>query len=147
MRRILKKTFKCGHKGLGKYCRRCQLIEQERLAAQLAEAEKLRRAEEAKLQRRNYLAMLEELGVKVGEIPFTVAQKAGRIVADIHSGVPYFRYKWKRLKAMGQRSVIRIRVNRKYRLIFFETENGLRFQELLPHHEYDLRLSTGGWQV
>jgi|GEM_PF-6094954 hypothetical protein len=133
-----KKRFECGHKAFGKICRRCIYLENERLRYQ-------RMQEQKELERRELEAIAKELGVNPAGYRKNVLLKAYNIVKQIREGAPFARFNWRLLKAMGQREIIRIKVDRCHRLIFRVDKMGTKFLELLTHERYNTRLASGGW--
>lgn len=124
---MARKTFSCGHKGKGQYCHRC---------AQESELH------EQQIARKNdQLAWKNSFNndpVDLRKLISTkrLVDKARKIIADIHNGRPYVRYRGKRLKF--DRHIISVPLNRDWRLIFYESGGKIRCRELMSHEEYNV---------
>jgi hypothetical protein len=128
---IRKTNFPCGHRGKGRYCHRCA-----------CEAEIAKRRDQAKSE---WKSRLSSAPIPLGHLPADVADKTLGVIAELERGASYLDYLGKRLKTMGRRDIISIRIGRRHRLICRESNGSLEFVEALTHEEYNSRLASGGW--
>jgi hypothetical protein len=145
MRRIMKKNFSCGHRGLGQYCHRCVAEKALELKASQHKREKEQKEQERVRRKLDLMNIEQELNVKHGTFPVHVLKKAHKIVESIRKGESIQNFKAKKLKTIGQRSIIRIKVNDGHRIIFIQNASDIRFLELLTHEKYNSRIASGGW--
>ncbi len=126
-----RKSFPCGHAGKGKYCHRCAAAEAERQkVAQI---------------KGDWQSRLRASPIPLDHLPKGVAENVLRVIEDLKSGKPYEDLKGKRLITMGQRDVISIPIQRRYRLICRDREGKIEPIEAITHEVYNSRLSSGGW--
>lgn len=119
-----KTTFPCGHTGRGKFCHRC--------------AQKKAKKAEDRQQRQSWQATFEADPIDLSGLPNTkLVKKARHILQAIAQGEPYINFKGKRLN--HDRTIITVPLNRDYRLIFYDLENGLSPQKILSHEDYNVK--------
>ncbi|SDY08743.1 hypothetical protein SAMN05421644_12833 [Allochromatium warmingii] len=123
----MKKTFPCGHTGKGQYCHRCK---QEQTRTEQICATQQNHKDWHKLFELDAID-LRPLNSK------NLVEKARKIIADIHAGGSYTIYKGKRMNY--DRHVISVPLNRDWRLIFQDTQDGIRCYQLLSHEQYNVK--------
>ncbi|PIR83885.1 hypothetical protein COU18_01880 [Candidatus Kaiserbacteria bacterium CG10_big_fil_rev_8_21_14_0_10_51_14] len=126
-----KKTFRCGHRGKGQVCHRCQQEARQRQA----NAQTM-----AKWNEKVFSAP-----VRVDHLPKEIAEKTLQIIAELKDGKPYLDFKGKRMVVMGQRDVISIPIGKRYRLICRDLDGVFEYVEVITHETYNNRLTAGGW--
>jgi hypothetical protein len=124
-RRRWRKRFDCGHRGFGRYCHRCadeRLVqERERLLQQSV--------------KQAWLLSFEQDTIDLRDLPAAIVVKARGIMQGLARGEDYRRWRGKRLRFA--RSVLRIPVGDRYRLICDWIEDSWVPRVVLSHEAYN----------
>ncbi len=113
-----KKIFPCGHAGYGKFCHKCKQVEDE------------------KTEKEDWNNLFSSDEVNLRELPNKhLVLKARKIIQSVISGAPYQNFGGKKMNY--DRRVISVPINADYRVLFKETEQGLKPFEVLSHEEYN----------
>lgn len=132
---MAKKQFPCGHVGKGQYCHRCA---QEQDQQEHLEHQKQAHAELRKQQKMAWEELFDTDPVDLRILQNRkLVEKARDIIRDLAKGGAYTDYKGKRMN--HDRTVISVPVNRDFRLIYHQTEQGLELISLMGHEEYNVR--------
>ncbi len=121
-------TFPCGHRGRGKTCHRC---EQAAQAQTQAHHQVTLRQE----QRQLWQAQFNDDPIDLRSLPRHVVEKARSILSDLQNGQHFTAMKGKRM--MFDRTVVRIPVGHRYRLLCREQDGQLIPWRVLSHEEYN----------
>ena len=132
-----KKLFKCGHRGKGQYCHRCQQSKTERER----KLKKERAIQERKEKAREQSQFLKDKGIifDANGTPQNVIEKAWQIVKKISEGISPFHLKGKKLKQ--GKNLISIPIGRNYRLLCLETLSSYKPFHLLTHENYNKKIN------
>jgi hypothetical protein len=120
--------FPCGHRGRGKVCHRC---EQEALAAAQAQQQ----AAQRQAQKQTWQSQFDHDPIDLRGLPRHVVEKARSILGDLQQGQHFTALKGKRM--IFDRTVIRIPVGHRYRLLCREQDGQLLPWRVLSHEEYN----------
>lgn len=126
-------TFPCGHRGRGQVCHRCQQEAQAKQAAQ-------HQAAARQQQRQTWQAQFDQDPIDLRGLPHHVIEKARSILQDIQQGEHFKTLKGKRM--IFDRTVIRIPVGHRYRLLCREQGGQLLPWRVLSHEEYNAYASN-----
>ncbi|QQE65869.1 hypothetical protein GFS31_25610 [Leptolyngbya sp. BL0902] len=126
-------TFPCGHRGRGQICHRCQ---QEALAKQAAQHQ----AADRQQQRQTWQAKFDLDPIDLRGLPRHVVEKARSILQDLQQGEHFKTLKGKRM--IFDRTVIRIPVGHRYRLLCREHNGQLLPWRVISHEEYNAYASN-----
>ena len=124
-----KKTFPCGHRGHSKECIRC------RQEAQEAERKAQEQAERQE-QRDEWVASFEMDVVDLRGLPEHVVMKSRSILADLHKGKHFQKLSGKRMRF--DKSVVRIPVGLRYRMLCREEKGRITPLMVLSHEDYNV---------
>lgn len=126
----MKKTFPCGHKGKGKYCHRCA-------AEKNASKKTQKNQQQDKQAKQAWLDTFADDPIDLQPLQLkSRILKARKIIRGIANGIPYTQFRGKRMNY--DRHVITIPINRDFRLIYHETDNGLELIEVIDHEKYNV---------
>lgn len=123
-----RKRFGCGHRGFGQVCQVCRVT----IGAVALERE-VRRREQVEW---NDLFELDPIDLR--KLPKTIVLKTRTIVAALGDGRDYRLFLGKRFEF--DRSVIRIPVTYRYRMICHEVNGIWTPREVLSHEDYNPRV-------
>lgn len=126
-------TFPCGHRGLGKTCHRCAQEAKAQTQAQQQAALRQR-------QRQQWQAQFQQDPIDLQGLPRHVIEKARSILSDLQQGQHFTALKGKRM--MFDRTVVRIPVGHRYRLLCREHHGQLTPWRVLSHEEYNAYASN-----
>lgn len=116
-----RKTFPCGHKGFGTFCRPCREREQA-LAGKAEERERRERAFEQDL-------------IDLRGLPDAVVRKARRVIKGLEEGADYRLFRGKALRQDD--GAISIPLGWSYRLLCRKTAEGIEPVRVLTHEDYN----------
>lgn len=119
-----KKTFPCGHKGLGQFCHSC--------------AQKQADQAQKRQEKEDWQATFRQDPIDLRSFPKDVVVKARQILQGLANGQSYHLFRGKRLN--HDRSIISIPVTRNYRLLYKDQGQG---SVLIPiavvsHEDYNV---------
>jgi len=120
--RKYRKRFKCGHRGFGRFCHCC------------ADRERLRKLRKDERQRSHKKTEKDTIGLY--KLPKAIAHKAHEILNQVAHGTEYWKLGGKRL--IGERSLIRIPVGYRYRLLCRKEEDRVVPLKVISHEAYNL---------
>lgn len=123
-----KKTFLCGHKGHGRECSRCKQEAQDA-------ARKAQEQAERQQQRDEWVASFEQDAVDLRGLPTHVVLKSRSIVADLQKGKHFQKLSGKRMHF--DKSVVRIPVGLRYRMLCREEKGRIIPLMVLSHEDYN----------
>ena len=123
-----KKQFDCGHRGFGRVCQVCRPAI---VAASL-------RKEIQRQEQEEWNALFELDSIDLRKFPKAVVLRTRTIVAALLGGEDYRLFLGKRFGF--DRSVIRIPVTYRYRLVCHEVDGVWTPTELLSHEDYNPRV-------
>ena len=118
-----KRTFPCGHRGMGKYCHVC------------AEKERARSAK--RQQKDEWKQTFAADPIDLQGLPKEIVAKARQILQGLAAGRDYREFSGKRLQ--HDRSEISIPVTRSYRLLCRASGSSLTPTRIMTHEEYNSR--------
>ena len=124
-----KRTFPCGHKGLGSFCHRCKQEEQ-----------KLEKQKQELTQKKNLREQKEDLFaqdlIDLRDLPREdLVLKARLIIQEVTKTKQYTKFKGKRLN--HNRHIISVPLNHDYRLIFRDVDGEIIPEKVMNHEEYN----------
>ena len=125
----MKKTFPCGHTGLGQYCHRCK-----------ARDDAYEKHREVKRAERAMLADATNVGVDMSGLPKHVAMKAADMIRKLKDGASYTDFHGKRLLEWG-RNMISIPMGWSYRILCRDSGDGVAPIAVLSHEQYNIEIS------
>ena len=120
-----KKRFACGHRGFGQYCHCC------------ADRRRLREAKQQQrsCQRQQWKATFAHDPIDLRRLPKAIVLKARQILAALSQGEGFWKFAGKRLSF--DRSLIRIPVTYRYRLLCRLRGNDMTPLQVLSHEAYN----------
>ncbi len=122
-----KKTFPCGHKGMGQFCHTCHNEKKVQISKEKERQEKYA-----------WNALFSKDVVDLSKLPNRkLVLKARDILEKIASGWPYQQLKGKQLN--HDRQILSIPVNQDYRLLFKRRQQHWLPIKLLSHEEYNTK--------
>jgi len=122
-----KKTFACGHKGLGQFCHQCQ-----------QHTQKNQQTEQKKQEKQDWNDLFSEDDINLSKLPSKkLVLKARHILTQIKTGTSYHQLNGKRLNY--DKKTVSVPVNNDYRLLFRRNETGWQVFQLLSHEEYNVK--------
>ncbi|MEZ4447919.1 MAG: hypothetical protein R3B09_00480 [Nannocystaceae bacterium] len=131
----MKKTFPCGHRGLGRICHRCA---DERRASAAAEAARAG----ARAEKDAWEASFAGDPIDLRDLPErALVTKTREILRAIAGGDDYTRFHGKRLSF--DRGLVSVPIGKRYRLLLRDEGGVLRPIEVLTHEAYNNRLRPG----
>ncbi|WOD38387.1 hypothetical protein [Nodosilinea sp. E11] len=128
-----KKTFPCGHKGHGKDCVRCQQEVEEA-------ARKAQKQAEQQRQRHEWAVSFSLDVVNLRGLPTHVVQKSRHIIDELEIGRHFGKLGGKRM--IFDKSVIRIPVGLRYRMLCREERGRITPLMVLSHEDYNAYASN-----
>jgi hypothetical protein len=132
-RRKRRKTFPCGHQGQGQQCYRCKqaAIRAQQLVAQESQQ---------KLEKAEWEASFEQDAIDLRGLPKYVVTKARNICRDLSQGTHFKHLGGSRFKF--DRTIIRIPVGGRYRMLCRDTEGQILPWQVLSHEDYNAYASN-----
>lgn len=127
-----KKTFPCGHKSHGKDCVRCQQEAQD--AARKAQDAA------AQQQRDEWKASFKQDVVDLRGLPTHVVKKSRDIIGELEKGRHFQKLSGKRMQF--DKSVVRIPVGLRYRMLCREEKGRITPLMVLSHEDYNAYASN-----
>lgn len=124
-RRKHKKHFACGHRGFGQYCHCCAKRSARKQAQQT----------HRQIQRERWQATFAEDEIDLRGLPKQIVFKARKVLAELSAGNAYGAMAGKRLHMM--RTVIRIPVTRRYRLLCHHDGQAVKPLVIMSHEDYN----------
>ena len=122
-----KKTFPCGHKGLGQYCQQCQ-----------QQSQKTQQTEQKKRDKQAWVDLFANDPLDLSKLPSKkLVLKARQILTQIKTGISFHQLGGKRLNY--DRKTLSVPVNNDYRLLFRRNTTGWQVFQLLSHEEYNVK--------
>lgn len=122
-----KRKFKCGHKGFGKYCHRCD--QEEKCKHQIEHKQEER-------DKWNQLFKLDPIDLRCLPTKKLIL-KARYVIQSIREGKPCRELYGKKLNY--DRTIISFPINDDYRLLCRKTPEGIIPKEILSHEEYNIK--------
>ncbi|MGD1943140.1 MAG: hypothetical protein ACFB0G_17735 [Leptolyngbyaceae cyanobacterium] len=130
-----KKRFACGHRGFGQTCH-CCAARQPQLAKQSQRLAENRAQQMAKSrQRQQWQATFAADPIDLKKLPRRIVLKARGVMAALETGINYWELSGKRLESM--RSIIRIPVTYRYRLLCRDDGRSLIPLKVISHERYN----------
>lgn len=129
-----RKTFACGHRGLGQYCHCCDALQKRQSAVVDVRAEKSARM----MSSATFVSADGQFTVALDRIPHPkLVQKAQHILTRIiDHGDAYTAFGGKRMHA--SRSIISVPIGYRFRLVLQERENGEKVPiDIMSHETYN----------
>lgn len=127
-RRRYRKRFACGHRGFGQYCHRCAADRAQKAQQQAQRLAKTR-------QRQQWQATFADDPIDLKKLPRSVVLKSRGVMTALDEGVDYWQLSGKRLQ--GMRSVVRIPVTYRYRLLCWDNGRSLVPLKVISHETYN----------
>ena len=125
----MKKTFECGHRGLGKYCHRC---EQEAKAIAKAAEQK---AKDTKARRQK---AFDRDPIDLRGLPNVVVRGARQLIKALARGDNWIDLGGKKLDT-GANRYVRFPLPMEYRLVCERGAQGFKPLEVMTHESYNKR--------
>ncbi|PSO77685.1 MAG: hypothetical protein BRC44_12675 [Cyanobacteria bacterium QS_4_48_99] len=117
-----KKKFRCGHRGYGQICHRCEQEQQDRSTK--------------KQQKQDWKETFAHDPIDMTALPKNVVIKTRRIINDLEHQKSYHEFRGKRLR--HNRWIISIPVTRHYRLICRDCGSFLAPEAVVSHQDYNV---------
>lgn len=143
-RRRHRKRFDCGHRGLGQYCHRCAAVavqppllpKSRSIALPKKSSFPLQTATEQKqADRFAWQQQFDQDPVDLTHLPRAIVIKARRVLADLAAGISLQQLRGKRFSF--DRTLIRIPVTYRYRLLCRQDHTKIRPLRVLSHEPYN----------
>ena len=131
-----KKRFACGHRGFGQTCHRCAQHHQQLAEQQQRPVEHRAQRVAKSRQRQQWQATFAADPIDLKKLPRRIVLKARGVLAALETGINYWELSGKRLESM--RSIIRIPVTYRYRLLCRDDGRSLTSLEVISHERYNV---------
>jgi hypothetical protein len=130
-----RKRFKCGHRGFGQFCHCC--ADRERMML----SKKKERVKSSKKRETRTHKRTQKDTMGLYKLPKSIAQKARGILDKIVNGAEYWKLGGKRLS--GERSVIRIPIGYRYRMLCRDEGDRVIPLKVVSHEAYNPLVKRG----
>jgi hypothetical protein len=130
-----RKRFRCGHRGFGRFCHCC--ADRERM-------KKLTKKEREKHSMKHQIRTREKTKkdtMGLYKLPGAIAQKARGVLDKVMNGTEYWKLGGKRLS--GERSVIRIPIGYRYRMLCRDEGDRVVPLRVVSHEAYNPLVRRG----
>lgn len=140
--RRYRKLFSCGHRGFGQFCHCCADREQQRRQS-IQQRQRIQMAKQS--MRQLWRCSFADDVIPLEHLPKQIILKARAILSALEQGVGFWQFAGKRLR--GERSVVRIPVTHRYRLIGYLQEGRFIPRQVLSHESYNQMTRHGRMRV
>jgi hypothetical protein len=128
-RRRHRKRFKCEHRGFGRFCHQCMSM--KRKSEGMSVHGKKKRGDQAMRMKKDAVGDIIELG----HLPASIGGKARKILERLEHGASWLKMGGKTFHF--DRSLIRIPVSYRYRLLCRREQSGITPLAVMTHEAYN----------